>query len=232
MLGLIMRSHMPCTTRFGRTFDLPVASVARRAVVAPTVQGKLTEGLDWLQSKSHLWTDLCSFMVTHNHFHIVLNYLDMGACVHWQLLAVRKCASGAHPAGYPSFAGDFSKCLQHYDKCVWGVDKTNMQDEMGALGLLLKLHLRMAIHDVTASVTKAPTEPKESVVVRLIDKGALSVVVVLTIHFSCHGVSIACCPSEISLSRDTRAPPRRHDLLPEEVGIPRRSFLRLFGVLP
>jgi hypothetical protein len=50
------------------------------------MQGKLNEGLDWLQSKSHLWVDLCSFMVTHNHFHIVLNCLDLGKSVYFTVL--------------------------------------------------------------------------------------------------------------------------------------------------
>ncbi len=41
-------------------------------------QARLAEGFIWLSSHARTWTDLCSFMVTHNHFHIALNLLDMG----------------------------------------------------------------------------------------------------------------------------------------------------------
>lgn len=44
-------------------------------------QGELRRGADWLSApeRSEQWRPLCSFMRTHNWWHVALFHLDMGA---------------------------------------------------------------------------------------------------------------------------------------------------------
>jgi len=41
--------------------------------------GKLADGVRWMQSLQQEWVHLCSFMLTHNWWHVALFQLDMGA---------------------------------------------------------------------------------------------------------------------------------------------------------
>jgi len=40
--------------------------------------GRLAEGVQWMLSLAPMWTRLCSFMLTHNWWHVALFLVDMG----------------------------------------------------------------------------------------------------------------------------------------------------------
>ncbi|TDE36186.1 tetratricopeptide repeat protein [Antarcticimicrobium sediminis] len=77
-------------------------------------QGRIDEGVDFLEDVSQTWTDLNSFMLTHNWWHLCLNYISKGR---------------------------FDDVLKAYDRHIWGIDKTYSQDQIGAVSLLLRLEL-------------------------------------------------------------------------------------------
>ena len=77
-------------------------------------QGRLAEGLQFMQQASPGWTGLNSFMVTHNWWHLALFALELGH--HEQVLRL-------------------------YDEQVWGVEKNYSQDQIGAVSLLARLEL-------------------------------------------------------------------------------------------
>jgi len=77
-------------------------------------QGRLGEGLRFMQESSPTWTGLNSFMQTHNWWHLALFALELG---------------------------DGAAALQLYDTQVWGVVKTYSQDQIGAVSLLARLEL-------------------------------------------------------------------------------------------
>lgn len=75
-------------------------------------QGRVDEGITFLESVAPLWEGLNSFMHTHNWWHLALFYLsrDQGA----DALAV-------------------------YDRHVWACDKDYSQDQVGAVSLLARM---------------------------------------------------------------------------------------------
>lgn len=77
-------------------------------------QGRLREGLQFMQHSAPTWTRLNSFMVTHNWWHLALFAieLDMDALA-----------------------------LQTYDQQAWAVVKSYSQDQIGAVSLLARLEL-------------------------------------------------------------------------------------------
>jgi hypothetical protein len=77
-------------------------------------EGRIDEGLAFTREVSDSWTDLNSFMVTHNWWHMALFALDKGE---------------------PGTA------LRLYDTQVWGVVKDYTQDQIGAVSLLARLEL-------------------------------------------------------------------------------------------
>ena len=77
-------------------------------------QGRLDEGLQFMQHSSASWTGLNSFMVTHNWWHLALFALDLG---------------------------QHDTVLRLYDRQVWGVVKEYSQDQIGAVSLLARLEL-------------------------------------------------------------------------------------------
>jgi hypothetical protein len=77
-------------------------------------EGRLAEGLAFMQSVSDTWTGLNSFMVTHNWWHVALFLIDLG-----------------HDA----------EALAVYDEHAWGVVKDYSQDQIGAVSLLARLEL-------------------------------------------------------------------------------------------
>ncbi|MBS0452192.1 MAG: tetratricopeptide repeat protein [Proteobacteria bacterium] len=77
-------------------------------------EGRLAEGLDFMQGVSDSWTGLNSFMLTHNWWHVALFLIDLGRDA--QALAV-------------------------YDQQAWGVEKAYSQDQIGAVSLLARLEL-------------------------------------------------------------------------------------------
>lgn len=77
-------------------------------------QGRLREGQAFMAEVSDTWTDLNSFMVTHNWWHQALFALELG---------------------------DHDTALALYDQQVWGVVKEYSQDQINAVSLLARLEL-------------------------------------------------------------------------------------------
>ena len=77
-------------------------------------EGRLAEGLAFLQGVSDTWTELNSFMVTHNWWHVALFLIDLGRD---------------------------AEALEVYDRHVWGVEKAYSQDQVGAVSLLARFEL-------------------------------------------------------------------------------------------
>ncbi|MBS0339256.1 MAG: tetratricopeptide repeat protein [Proteobacteria bacterium] len=77
-------------------------------------EGRLAEGLDFMQGVSDSWTGLNSFMLTHNWWHVALFLIDLGRD---------------------------TEALAVYDQHAWGVEKAYSQDQIGAVSLLARLEL-------------------------------------------------------------------------------------------
>ena len=78
-------------------------------------QGRLREGIDWMEGLADTWADCNSFMLGHNWWHVALYYLDLE---------------------------DHARVLDLYDNRIWGIDKTYSQDQANAVSLLWRLELR------------------------------------------------------------------------------------------
>jgi hypothetical protein len=77
-------------------------------------EGRIHEGLGFMQEVSPTWTGLNSFMVTHNWWHLALFALELD-----------------RP----------DEVLRLYDRQVWGVAKDYSQDQINAVSLLARLEL-------------------------------------------------------------------------------------------
>lgn len=77
-------------------------------------EGRLGEGLSFMQGVSDTWTGLNSFMLTHNWWHVALFFIDLGRD---------------------------DEALAVYDEHAWGVEKAYSQDQIGAVSLLARLEL-------------------------------------------------------------------------------------------
>lgn len=77
-------------------------------------QGRVPEGRQFMREASATWTDLNSFMYTHNWWHMAL---------------------------FDISSGDFAAALDAYDNHCWGLDKTYSQDQIGAVSLLARMEL-------------------------------------------------------------------------------------------
>ena len=77
-------------------------------------QGRIEEGRQFLADVADTWTDLNSFMITHNWWHQALFFISLGR---------------------------FDDALSTYDSQVWGVWKDYSQDQIGAVSLLARLEL-------------------------------------------------------------------------------------------
>jgi tetratricopeptide (TPR) repeat protein len=77
-------------------------------------QGRIDEGADFMTGASATWTNLNSFMVTHNFWHLALFRLSQGR-------------------------GE--EVLGLYDSQVWAGDRDYSQDQVGAVSLLARLEL-------------------------------------------------------------------------------------------
>jgi tetratricopeptide (TPR) repeat protein len=77
-------------------------------------EGRLAEGLAFMQGVADTWTGLNSFMVTHNWWHLALFLIELGRD---------------------------AEALAVYDREVWGVAKDYSQDQIGAVSLLARLEL-------------------------------------------------------------------------------------------
>jgi tetratricopeptide (TPR) repeat protein len=80
------------------------------------MQGRLDEGIAWMESLCDTWENCNSMLYTHNWWHIALYYLEKQ---------------------------DFQKVLSLYDAHVWGrAWKDSSKDPIGAISLLMRLELR------------------------------------------------------------------------------------------
>ncbi len=79
-------------------------------------QGRVDEGIAWMESLASTWENCNSMLYTHNWWHVALYYLERG---------------------------DMEKVLELYDTKVWGgARKATPKDQVGAISLLLRLELR------------------------------------------------------------------------------------------
>jgi hypothetical protein len=79
-------------------------------------QGRVNEGIVWMESLADTWENCNSMLYTHNWWHVALYYLERG---------------------------EKDKVLQLYDTLVWGrAEKESPKDQVGAISLLLRLELR------------------------------------------------------------------------------------------
>jgi hypothetical protein len=77
-------------------------------------QGRNEEGRAFLEDVKDTWTDLNSFMLTHNWWHLSLVMIEQG---------------------------EAERVLEHYATHIWGVWKDYSQDQIGAVSLLARLEL-------------------------------------------------------------------------------------------
>ena len=77
-------------------------------------EGRVTEGIDFMQAASETWTNLNSFMLTHNWWHLALFHIS---------------------------TGETDRVLALYDDHCWGVEKSYSQDQIGAVSLLARMEL-------------------------------------------------------------------------------------------
>jgi tetratricopeptide (TPR) repeat protein len=79
-------------------------------------QGRIDEGIAWMESLSDTWKHCNSMLYTHNWWHIALYYLEKE---------------------------DFQTVLALYDSHIWGrATKESSKDQIGAIQVLLRLELR------------------------------------------------------------------------------------------
>ncbi|OLS62823.1 tetratricopeptide repeat protein [Pseudomonas putida] len=77
-------------------------------------EGRIEEGIAFLQEVSGHWDGLNSFMYTHNWWHLALFHLARG---------------------------DEARVLEIYDRHVWGILPQYSQDQIGAVSLLARLEI-------------------------------------------------------------------------------------------
>lgn len=77
-------------------------------------EGRIEEGIIFLESVKENWQGLNSFIYTHNWWHLALFYLARG---------------------------DEQRVLEIYDRHVWGIRPEYSQDQIGAVSLLARLEL-------------------------------------------------------------------------------------------
>lgn len=77
-------------------------------------EGRIAEGLEFMQTASATWTGLNSFMVTHNWWHLALFLIELDR---------------------------LDEALAVYDTRVWGVAPDYSQDQVGAVSLLARLEM-------------------------------------------------------------------------------------------
>ena len=76
--------------------------------------GRVREGIAFLDEAQRTWTDLNSFMYTHNWWHKALFHISLG---------------------------DQAAVFDAYDNHVWGVEPTYSQDQVGAVSLLARMEI-------------------------------------------------------------------------------------------
>jgi len=76
--------------------------------------GRVREGVDFLDHAQRTWTDLNSFMYTHNWWHKALFHISLG---------------------------DTQAVFEAYDHHVWGIEPTYSQDQVGAVSLLARMEI-------------------------------------------------------------------------------------------
>lgn len=82
------------------------------------MQGRIEEGIAWMESLADTWENCNSMLYTHNWWHVALYYLENE---------------------------EIEKVLELYDTHVWGrAWKESPKDQVGAISLLLRLELRGA----------------------------------------------------------------------------------------
>ncbi len=79
------------------------------------MQGRIADGVAWMEGLSDTWEGCNSFMLGHNWWHTALFYLDFS---------------------------DVRRVRQIHDDHVWGLDKTYSQDQASSASLLWRMEIR------------------------------------------------------------------------------------------
>lgn len=120
--GMIAFGHEQC-----HNLDAAEASARRAMQIEPSdawahhaiahvmlTQGRVVEGVAFMEEQAPLWQGLNSFMYAHNWWHLALFYISLG-----------------QP----------ETVLSTYDTHVWGLEKSFAQDQVGAASLLARMEL-------------------------------------------------------------------------------------------
>jgi tetratricopeptide (TPR) repeat protein len=115
-----------------RALELDAEDVWAQHCLAHTLyfSGRHEEGAAFLQAHASSWDDCMSFMYTHNYFHLAIAHLALG---HWDAVE-RIFNEHVWPLDEPLPVND--------DRAFACTDRLDVQDQLGALGLLLKYELR------------------------------------------------------------------------------------------
>ena len=79
------------------------------------MQGRIADGVAWMEAHADTWAGCNSFMLGHNWWHTALFYMDFG---------------------------DARRVREIHDQHVWGLDKTYSQDQASSASLLWRMELR------------------------------------------------------------------------------------------
>lgn len=115
-----------------RALELDARDVWAQHCLAHTLyfSGRHEEGTAFLQAHASSWDDCMSFMYTHNYFHLAIAHLALG---HWD--AVEHI--------FDQYVWPFEEPVPVDDGRAFArTDRSDVQDQLGALGLLLKYELR------------------------------------------------------------------------------------------
>ncbi|CAA0121329.1 Uncharacterised protein [Halioglobus japonicus] len=121
-----------------RALEIDARDVWAQHCLAHTLyfSGRHEEGTAFLQAHASDWDDCMSFMYTHNYFHLAIAHLALG---HWRTVE-HIFDEHVWPLAEPAPVGD--------GRAFARTDRADVQDQLGALGLLLKYELRRAVYGV------------------------------------------------------------------------------------
>lgn len=119
-----------------RALELDGSDVWAQHCLAHTLYfgGRHEEGTAFLEAHARDWDECMSFMYTHNYFHLAIAHLALG---HWCAVE-RIFDEHVWPLEEPVPIDD-GRAFQR-------TDRSDVQDQLGALGLLLKFELRRGMY--------------------------------------------------------------------------------------
>lgn len=118
-------------------------------------QVRLRECEEYMLARAHAWTDICSFMYTHNWWHVALAQVEQGepAAVGWPKGVFPPHTTTHHPSplGLSPPADRLKDAHATFSRHVWGVNKDDSEDQFGACSMLW----RFSLHQFAATGASA-----------------------------------------------------------------------------